>query len=141
MNLEQAKDMLTLADHLCDIVTPESFDFSMVYEDDGCGATACAMGHAPNALPDKIQRGCLLHLFAIGNSEKLGYSEAATLLFGIGKKQANYLFTPDNDLPNNATKEQVAEHLREFVYERFPELEPKTETEIEKTKIEELEPA
>lgn len=95
-----------------------------------CGTTACAMGLA--AISGKFKKAGLSHKIneqfwvqTTINGRGLEYDRAAMRVFGVTKKEANYLFTPGNypqerEFREGAKGERyVAKRIRDFVKDRI----------------------
>lgn len=87
-----------------------------------CGTTACAMGLAAISGEFKNLSFEISNQFFVNitvRDEVVDYDIAATKIFGIGKRAANYLFTPANypdDIRAGAYAERfVANRIRRFV--------------------------
>lgn len=127
--------LLRLADGL-DKIPPERFNFSIIcaasdihdtmHPDSlltDCGSIGCAMGWAPNILPDLIKAELIDGevLFTVNEFNHLDYVEAAKHLFSLSGSEVMTLFTPNyrgrmqTSLPNEATPTQVADHIRNFI--------------------------
>lgn len=108
-----------------------------------CGTTACALGWA-TTVPELATAGLCMRLGEIGahvslvdETELHGASSydhsfiAAATVFGISVAEAEYLFTPgwdsgaiddldlDSSPDDDATADQVAEHIEKFVKQKF----------------------
>lgn len=132
-----AERMLRLAEFL-DMVPRDQFDFSTTREEkrEGgavCGTVGCAIGWAPNALPDCCSvrngssfTGCYSPVFSVNGVEVTPshciWSDVAEKLFDISESDAIRLFTPWNRAPHdgsvaqdNASPKTVAKRLRDYV--------------------------
>lgn len=148
----QTDRLLRLADFL-DTVPPEQFDYNIWFNGTAlgeCGTTACALGWA-TAIPEFQALGLELRsdepwpsgesrYVALRNTEERGWKkcseEAAEVVFGLTKKQHDFVFLPDvddygdgyedddydkprwswRDRPTEwAQPKDVAEHIRNFV--------------------------
>lgn len=106
-----------------------------------CGTTACALGWA-TVIPSLRKAGLRLYkrndgtngYVTLKNRTRVGSEQAAAEVFGITPQEAGYLFTPEYDTwgldvrfehlgtaPGwDATPQQVAKHIRNFVKVKFP---------------------
>ncbi len=123
--------LLKLADHLewgklghdeFTIIRYSDFNFCRP-----CGTTGCAIGECPFLFPDKWEfSGCAPIL--IGGDKSLNPIIFAMEFFGATKQEASHLFVEDAQetiryggqrLFENATKEEVAANIREFVKRKY----------------------
>ena len=132
-----AERLLKLADFL-ETLPPERFDYSdwvgWNWKGDqtlSCGTPACALGWAA-AMPEFRELGLQLiacpAAFRDGVIGKIGLKDdpdcgaehASAVIFGLSEDEHDYLFVPDwsNDLDENASAKEVADHIRRFVEER-----------------------
>jgi len=123
--------LLKLADHLeRGQLGHKNFDYNAINlveqgipaEPNGCGSSGCALGEMPIVFPDDwefVSIGSHIHSVTRKkdvNSEWLALSVAQ--YFEITCNQVEYLFCPAstiNPLFGNATRHQVAQHIRDFV--------------------------
>lgn len=134
MDIRQAKLMLKLADHLHAHKEPKKgengvgFDMATFYDNDAsdghgcfknhpCGTAACALGHAglmPCFRRIGLKTNRIEGTVCFG---KVSEWDAASDVFGIPSSDSFLLFGA-----HDRTAKQEAKVLREFVYERFPQL-------------------
>lgn len=103
----------------------DKFDFTHIHSENRhkCGTSGCALGELPFVFPEqfRLDRECcgVTYLYS-----KEMYSEftLAAKWFDISYNESSFLFSPNDDndtdinlLKSSATKEQVAQHIREFV--------------------------
>lgn len=122
--MQKAK-LLKLADFLSKQVKPR--DFNMNYWCDSrkkipsptCGTVACALGWATSCFPRsklKLKDEGYLDITSLVPvyGKAVTYSAGAKM-FGITKREAEYLFHPDNYPYYSATKRDVVKRIRDFV--------------------------
>ncbi len=121
-----AERLLKLADHLENgKLGHEVFDFGQYNAGDmnknGCGTNGCAIGECPIVFPEDWEfRGLVPKLIAMPTWDA---TDSGQFYFDITLDQYKHLFIPECqieeyggiELYENATKEQVAANIREFV--------------------------
>ena len=95
----------------------KNFDFTIVDNGVGndCGTNGCAVGEFPKIWPEQF-----FWLYSTVGERENGQTHNPALLaskwLNIADSDARYLFYPDSSgLGNNATKEQVANHIENFI--------------------------
>lgn len=87
---------------------------------DDCGTTGCAIGYACS-IPDFIKQGLRLSfsgapIFEDKDGTCWHHFEAAEKFFDLDSIDTKFLFDPhSNHLGNEATAQEVAQHIRKFV--------------------------
>lgn len=124
--------LLVLAEFL-DKLPVEKFNFAIIADQHGkpmmealaagktrCGTTACAIGWLPAVFPNEFewkQVGSRVDVLCVERDNRTDFS-AAEEFFNILPYQAEWLFIPGaSPLEDDATPQQVAEHIRGFVAE------------------------
>ena len=119
--------LLTLAKFL-NTLQPKQFNFqNWVTEFDygnSCGTVCCAVGWMPKIFPLDVKWGVVnQHTITLRNHQHLNNPtslKTATEFFGLEVPAALHLFTHlhDNQLGDDTTAPQVAQHIRNFVEEQ-----------------------
>jgi hypothetical protein len=124
MNDIQKQRLETLATHLeSGKLFHDGFDFSVFhFSHNTCGSAGCALGECPSLFSkDWHFTGSVPELSCY---ESMGAYESATVFFGISMDAARHLFSPNDQntvlyggktLGPNASREEVAENIREFI--------------------------
>lgn len=138
-----ADKLLILATEL-DTVAPENFNYNVWIHADNfaeldfslttCGTVACALGHAVKLFPNELcwrKRSLFTYYIDLQDGQPnpdlaRAPINAAMVVFGLTRQQAEYLFISDTDyeteeyelLPSpggNASPAEVADHIRRCV--------------------------
>lgn len=118
-----AKRLLELADYLDKVGTSKPFDFSITVNE--CGSAGCALWDLHSLHP----RAFPVALFKDDYGDFTGkievpLDERVCEWFGISGDDCDHLFAPgwsDLKLSADATRKQVAKHIRKFVKARAKE--------------------
>ncbi len=129
--------LLKLVDHLENgKLGHKKFDFRFWNSSKGCipmynsecGYMGCAIGECPIAFPNEW---IFLRGIPVLDTRETMYSSygSGMTFFGLDREEFVHLFKPNEQkvsiyggkfLNNDATKEQVAQNIRDFVIKRFP---------------------
>lgn len=111
--------LLKLAEHLeSGELGHDIFDFNNYHEEKNCKTSGCAIGECPYVFPEDWIFDILPTL---RDYSYLTVERASQKFFDLTRDEYYFIFTPSGPynpegyLPKNATKEEVAAHIRKFV--------------------------